>query len=167
MAASTRHSGEVLDADIVLPMMDKFSHRGKLPTIKSVIGVLRSMTGEGKKQVAHAIAVKEVVKLVYSKWYHDTVCCISMRSMERKLSELWKDFREGKKRLGGGRENCKAVDKYKNLVEAKDKLWDVYPPDEKRRRESVSRSGVSPWVSMSTGTMRISKAQGSMTVIRV
>ena len=142
MAASTRHSGEVLDADIVLPMMDKFSHRGKLPTIKSVIGVLRSMTGGGKKQVAHAIAVKEVVKLVYSKWYHDTVCCISMRSMERKLSELWKDFREGKKRLGGGRENCKAVDKYKNLVEAKDKLWDVYPPDEKRRRECEQEWGV-------------------------
>ena len=85
-----KSSGKVLDPDIVFPSMESFSHKGKLPTIKSVIGVLRYMT---MKKVEHRQAVTEVVKLVYSKWYHDTVFCITLRSMEHKLTEMWKDFR--------------------------------------------------------------------------
>ena len=102
-------SGPVLDPVIVFPMMETFSHKGKLPTIKSVIGVLRNMT---MKKVEHKQAVTEVVKLVFCKWYHDTVFCITFRSMERKLSDMWKDFREGKKRLAtGGGDSLKAVSK--------------------------------------------------------
>ena len=100
MAAKTRHSsGPVLDADVVFPSMEKFLHKAKLPSIKSVIGVLRYLTN---KKVKHDAAVREVTKLVYSKWYHDTVYCINMRAMERKLSDLWKDFREGRRRVAEG-----------------------------------------------------------------
>ena len=87
-----------------------------------MIGVLRHLTIGGKKNVKHKTAVTEVVKLVYSKWYHDTVYCLSFMSMERKLGDLWKDFREGKKRLSDARGyNNKAVQKYKELVENGDK----------------------------------------------
>ena len=118
MAAKTRHSsGTLLDPEIVFPMMEKFLHKGKLPTLKSVLWVLRHFTGGGKKNIEHKTVVTEVVKLVYSKWYHDTVYCLSFRSMERKLSDLWKDFREGKKRLSDARGyNNKAVQKYTEMV---------------------------------------------------
>ena len=133
-------SGQVLDPDIVFPMMESFSHKGKLPTIKSVIGVLRNMT---MQRVEHKQAVTEVVKLVFSKWYHDTVFCITFRSMERKLSDMWKDFREGKKRVAtGGGENLKAVSKYKELVNNADKLWDVYAADHKRFKDCEKEWGV-------------------------
>ena len=95
MAAKTRHSsGPVLDADVVFPSMEKFLHKAKLPSIKSVNGVLRYLTD---KKVKHDMAVREVNKLVYSKWYHDTVYCINMRTMERKLRNMWKDCREGRR----------------------------------------------------------------------
>ena len=95
------------------------------------------------KKVEHKQAVTEVVKLVFCKWYHDTVFCITFRSMERKLSDMWKDFREGKKRLvTGGGENLKAVSKYKELVNNADKLWDVYAADHKRFKDCEKEWGV-------------------------
>ena len=137
MAAKTRHSsGTLLDPEIVFPMMEKFLHKGKLPTINSVLGMPRHFTGGGKKNIEHKTAVTEVVKLVYSKWYHDTVYCLSFRSMERKLADLWKDFREGKKRLAVGRgDSSKVVLKYKEMVDNADKLWDVFAADAKRFQE--------------------------------
>ena len=125
MAAKSRHSsGPVLDVDIVFPSMEKFLHKTRLSSIKSVIGVLGHLTNS---KVKHEVAVREVTKLVYSKWYHDTVYCINMRAMERKLSELWKDFREGRRRVAEGRgDSSKVVVKYKHLVEVSDGLWDVF-----------------------------------------
>ena len=138
MAAKTKQSGPVLDADIVFPMMEKFQHKRQLPTIKSVIGVLRHLSD---KKVAHNSAIKEVVKLVYSKWYHDSVYCFTFRFMERKLTEMWKDFREGKKRVGRG-DSSKVVSKYKELVENADKLWDVYATDDAMRMNCRTEWGV-------------------------
>ena len=47
MAAKTRHSsGPVLDADVVFPSMENFLHKAKLPSIKSVIGVIRYLTNK-------------------------------------------------------------------------------------------------------------------------
>ena len=141
MAAKTRHSsGPVMDADIVFPSMEKFLHKTKLPSIKSVIGVLRYMTNN---KVTHESAVKEVTKLVYSKWYHDTVYCIHLRAMERKLGELWKDFREGRRRVAEGRgDKFKAVVKYKELVEVSDGLWDVFAKEQKRKAECLKEWGI-------------------------
>ena len=89
MAANTRHtSGTLLHPYIEFPTMEKFLHKGKLPTIKSLIWVLRHLTIGGKKNVEHKTAVTKVGKLVYSKWYHDSVYYLSFRSMERKLCDL-------------------------------------------------------------------------------
>ena len=129
--------GPVLDPDIVFPPMEKFFHPSKLPTVKSVIGVFRHFT---LKKVPHETAVKEVVKSVYSKWFHDTV---SIRTMERRLSELWKEFREGKKKLAEGKgDQFKVVRKYKEIVENSDTLWDVYAKDDKRWKECEKEWGV-------------------------
>ena len=84
----------------------------------------------------HEVAVKEFAKLVYSMWYHDTVCCISCRSVERRLSDIWKNFREGRNRYAEGRgESSMALEKYKGMVDTVDRLWDLFATEEKRRKD--------------------------------
>ena len=85
----------------------------------------------------------EVAKLVYSKWYHDTVCCISYKSVERRLSDMWKDLREGRKRYAEGRGySSRAVVKYKEMVDNVDRLWDIFVTDEKKRKDCEEEWGV-------------------------
>ena len=86
-----RSSGPILDPDIVFPPLEIFMHPTMLPTTKSVIGVLRHLT---QNKLSHDEASKEVSKLIYAKWYHDSIYCLSQRSIERKVKALWKDSRE-------------------------------------------------------------------------
>ena len=60
----------------------------QLPTVKSVIGVLRHLT---EAKVAYDKAVREVSKLLYAKWFHDTVYCIPVNSINRKLENVVED----------------------------------------------------------------------------
>ena len=97
MPSRTRAQSGDINPDVVFPLLDKFQHPTKLPTNKSVIGVLKSKTAGGKVQTRHEDAVREVAKLVYSKWFHDTVYCVSFRTMKRRVVSCGRS--SGKARL--------------------------------------------------------------------
>ena len=64
----------------------------------------------------------------------DTVYCISLSRIVRRLTDLFKILNEGKKRLHEkGKENSPAVVKYKDMVANKDKLFDVFLEDKTAR----------------------------------
>ena len=93
---NTRSSGGLLHPDVMFPSLPKFDHPKKLPTNLSVVGVLRYLT---EAKFSHDVAVREVSKLVYAKWFHDTVYCISLQGIQKKLRKMWDEFRKGKKRV--------------------------------------------------------------------
>ena len=68
--------------------------------MKGVVGVMRHLTSA---KVAHDKTAKEVSKLLYVKWFHDTVYCIPVNGIKRKLENVWMKFRKGRKRLSAGR----------------------------------------------------------------
>ena len=125
MPPKTRKQSGGIDPGVVFPTMEKFTPLSQLPTIKSVIGVLQSLTAGGGNKTSHKVAVREVGKLVLAKWYHDTVYCVPLNGIVRKVEKLWDIFREGRKRFGGGREGGKAMDQYSKIVEDAEKLFDV------------------------------------------
>ena len=122
----------------MFPVLTRFEHEKKLPTTKSVIGVLRNLT---ENKYSHKQSITEVSKLIYAKYYHDTVFCIPIRSIERKMKKMWDDFREGRKRWASG-QSGKAIERYKNLVEESEALFDVYAVDEERRKLCEREWGV-------------------------
>ena len=70
-------------------------------------------------------AAREVAKEVYSKYFHDSVYCHSFETIVRRVEGLWKDYKEGRKRLNGnGKESWDrgVVQKYNELVKEKDSL---------------------------------------------
>ena len=123
MPPKTRTKSGGIEPDVLFPEIPKFLPSSQLPTIKSVIGVLRHLTSGGKSQVKHDDAVREVAKQVYAKWFHDTVYCITMPGVVKKLTKLWKTFREGKRRLNEG--EGKAVQEYKVMAAQADQLFDI------------------------------------------
>ena len=124
-----RSEGPILDPEIVFPPLGVLEHPTKLPSIKSVICVLRYLTAENK--YSHNVAIQEVSKLVYAKWYHDTVYCLNVRTIHRKIETLWKTFKEGKRRYLEKRTGA-AVDNYKKIVGDAQKLFDVHADDEEQ-----------------------------------
>lgn len=142
-ALKTRSSGVVLDPDQVFPLCKLFQPVEKLPNNKSVICLIRYHVDRGGAGITHAKAISEVAKQVYAKWYSDTVYCVSLSTIVRRLSALWSVFFEGRKRLNEkGKENCQAVKKYKELVDNKEKLFDVYATDQERRKKLEIEWGV-------------------------
>ena len=109
------------------PPIERFHHRAKLPTHKDVIGVMRYMTN--KKHAINMVA-QEVAKRVYSKWYHDSVFCHSLSTIRRRVDSVWKIYTDYKRR---GKETGAAADKYRELKENADKLFDVYTEDKARQ----------------------------------
>lgn len=81
----TRANSGGIDPDVLFPPVPIFVPRSQLPTLKSVIGVLRHTTAA---KIPHDKAVREVSKLVFAKWFHDTVYCIPVRSVERRNSNF-------------------------------------------------------------------------------
>ena len=58
-----------------------------------------------------------------------------MQTIERRVEQLWKTYCESVKRLQeNGKEHRNAVNKYKELVELKDTLFDVSATDENRKK---------------------------------
>jgi hypothetical protein len=137
---STRSSGPLLDANVVFPPCKNFEQPNKLPSVKSVIGCLRYLT---EAKYSHENAAKEVAKKVYCKYYHDTVCCLSIRGIEIRVQKLWHNFREGRKRIASGRKSGGAVDSYKEIVNESENLFDVgVVENETKRKECESEWGV-------------------------
>ena len=98
---ATRADGLILHHVVVFPEMSEFTPRTKLPTFKSIIGVLKFLT-QNHTKTSHKEAVKEVSGRIYANYFHDTVYCKSLRSIERGVGETWKNSREGRKRIGEG-----------------------------------------------------------------
>ena len=118
MPPKTRRESGDINPDVEFPVLDKFLQPAKLPSYKSDIGVLQSLTAGGKHKVRHEDAVREVAKQVYSKWYHDTVYCLHLETVIHRMVKVWDIFREGRK-------TGSAIDAYKALVKKKDSLYDL------------------------------------------
>ena len=72
-----------------------------------------------------------MAKMIYAKWYHDSIPCISMSHLVKKLTNLLASVKEGYKRyqqqLKAGKGERKAVTEYKAMVYKKDELFDILP----------------------------------------
>ena len=143
MPPKTQHSSGGIDPAVVFPSTEDFIPRTQLPTVKSVIGVLQSLTAGGKAKVSHKAAVREVAKRIYAKWYHDTVFCLPEYGIVRKLEKLWKIFREGRKRYASGRREGKALNEYVCVVEQANQLFDVGVTTEAQSFQRKNDWGVS------------------------
>ena len=125
MPPKTRHKSGEIDPEFVFPALSTFSPPTQLPTLKSVLGVLQSLTSGGSAQTSHTMAVNEVAKQIFSKYYHDTVYCLSIAGIKKRLTKVWSEFREGRKRFAAGRKTGKPIDDLIKMVEDADKLFDV------------------------------------------
>ena len=139
----TRSEGQIFDFDKEFPSYNTFQPPKKLPTFQSVIGLLKYHLEMGSGVVTTNMAVNEVAKQVYSKYYHDTVYCLSVRSITRKIEALWKLINEGKKRSKEkGRQDTSVVKDYKKLFDTKHDLFDVYAEDDTRKKACEEEWGV-------------------------
>jgi hypothetical protein len=74
----TRSEVKDFDADKDFPPSKYFQPPTKLPTLQSVIGMIRYHLEEvGIGKVTADMVVREVAKQIYAKYYHDTVFCVS------------------------------------------------------------------------------------------
>jgi hypothetical protein len=136
LSKNTRASGPLLDPVVIFPECPRTTP--PLPDIATVIGLIKYHLREGKCGKSEKDVVREVAKLVYSKWWHDTVYCITMDGIVYKMTELYKQYKDGWLRLKQGRDKSVAAEKYKELVEKKNHLFDIFPSDPKlgeKRRE--------------------------------
>ena len=124
---SRRQSGEPAWEFDHFPPSAKFQPPSKLPTVNSVVGRVRHLTQGGKYQMKREDASKQVALEIESKYYHDTVYCIPLRTIERKVEKLMQTYRNGKARLLEGRENDQVVKEYKELILEK-AVWCVHCP---------------------------------------
>ena len=83
--------------------------------------------------------MKEVAKKVFCKYYHDTVCCLTIRGIEKRVTKLWNNFREGRKRIATGRQGGGAVGSYKKIVEESEKFFDVGVVEDAAKRRECER----------------------------
>ena len=123
MSKTTRASGPLLDPAVVFPDCSKTTTQ--LPDNATVIGLVKHLLRVGKGTKSEKEVIREVSKLVYSKWWHDTVYCHSLEGIVYKLTELYKQYKDGWLRIKQGRDKCGAALKYKELVENKNKLFDI------------------------------------------
>ena len=108
-----------------------------------VIGLVKSIqkvgAGAGGLETKNLL---EVSKLVYTKWWHDTVYCISFSATVKRVTKLWGEYKEGLKRLRAGRENSAAVKRYKEIVAEKDHLFDIFAHEKEMRDRCEVEWGV-------------------------
>ena len=79
---------------------------------------------------------------MFSKWYHDTIYCLPMSTIKRRIDQLWNMYKEGKKRLKEGRMNSEAVQCYTQLVHTKESLFDIAAKTDDRRITCEKEWGV-------------------------
>ena len=149
MTGRTRQAsgGRCLDPEIVFPPSTDLQPKSQLPTKKGVMCLIRQLLlpSPGHAAPSTPKAVKEVAKMVYAKWYHDTVYCVSLRTVERMVTSLWNVFKEGKKRwkvTAGENYTRKSVTSYIELVDTCNQLFDIVAVEEARKRECEADWGV-------------------------
>lgn len=138
----TRSTGDLLDPDNDFPAISKFKDPKKLPLCSDIIGVLRHLLEDPKSMITTSQALHEVKKMVYSKWYHDTVYCITPVAILKCIEKEWNIFKEGKKRIRSGRLTGKAVDQYKQMRDRSHKLFDVAASTTERLKQCEAEFGV-------------------------
>ena len=139
---SRRLSGEmVLDLDTNFPMCEKLEPVRKLPTNKGVYGRMMSLCSGGKRNMSVQHASSEVAKEVFCKHYHDTVFCLSVRQIQRKIEAGYQALKLGQKRINQGRESGPDVRKLKEMVEKKESLFEVFLDPVKDKEKIKSCEG--------------------------
>ena len=145
----TRSEGHIFDFHKEFPPCKTFQPPTQLPTVRSVIGLLRhhldvtTGTGPMRGKVTTDMAICEVAKQIYAKYYHDTVHCVHTTTIARRVRDLRQKFIEGKKKLGEKRKEEQTVaKKYKMLFETKHNLFDVYENDPDRQTAIAEEWGV-------------------------
>ena len=140
-ARLTRSAGPLLDPDIVFPQCEKVSKQ--LPDIKTVIGLVKFLFSKTHgPQGSETKIVREVGKLVYSKWWHDTVYSIGIDAVVKRVQKLWGEYKEGVKRLRAGRDKSAPAQRYKEIVAQKDELFDVFAHEKSMRDRCEVEWGV-------------------------
>ena len=109
MSSKTRSKTSSIDPNWLFPDREEFLRPIKLPTLKSVIGVMRHLMPGGTAQMTVKEAAREVAKRVHAKWYHDPVYTISLTSIAERMMKVGDTFKEGRKRFYAGRIDSKAV----------------------------------------------------------
>ena len=129
--------------DVTFPMFSMFGPSNKLPTLASTVMLLRHYSSQRKtrKGVGSDQASREVAKIIMAKWYYDTLPCIGFESLVYQLVKLYQEVLTGSRdmRRTDGKKR-KSVERYKELVAEKDKLYDISEENETKRRRR-SRSG--------------------------
>ena len=136
----TRSSGPVLDPDLVFVESQRLTTQ--LPDIKTVIGLIKFHKRKDNGRKTEGQVLREVAKLIYTKWWHDTVYCITISGIVKKVTKLWKEYREGVKRMNAGRDTSTATQKYKDICRDKDKLFDVFANEKERKDQCELEWGV-------------------------
>ena len=83
----TRQSGPLLDPDLDFPPIYSFKDKNRLPTYSDVIGVLRYLLDGRTTNISYRAAFNEVKKIIYSKWYHDMVFCITPATILKRIQK--------------------------------------------------------------------------------
>ena len=123
---SRRQSGEpALQEDLHFPPIPKFNPPDKLPTLASVIGRIRMLSGGGKHNLDIKSAIVQVTKEVESKYFHDTIYCKSTSQISRQITSTWTNFQEGKRLAKAGRLNLTKAKAYVEMIKNKNTLFDV------------------------------------------
>ena len=100
---ATRSAAPVADLDFDLneafPQMKMFHPGNKLPTIASVVGMIRQYKSLSKglkgKQMTGKVALREVAKILEAKWYHDSLPCIDFETLVYRLDGLYTTVQNG------------------------------------------------------------------------
>ena len=145
----TRAKGEVLEPGLIFPPSNKFCPPSQLPTNSSIIRMMTYFIGKGGSGQNGLKAANEVAKNVYAKYFHDTVYCVSLPTIARRVLDMWTTYHEGQKRLPDaekrekkGKSKREVVVRYEYLVKRRDELFDVYAHDEERKRQVEQEWGV-------------------------
>ena len=132
--------------DVAFPMISMFRPCNKLPTLASTVGLLRyySSQRQTRKGVGSDQASREVAKILTAKWYHDTLPCINFETLVCRLVKLYQEVIIGSRdmRRTDGKKR-KSVERYKELVAKKYKLYDIFEENETKRKEKENEWGVS------------------------
>ena len=69
--------------------------------------------------------------MIYAKWYHDSIPCMSMSTLVKRLGSLLMavvdDYKRYQQQLKAGKGELKVMAEYKSLVFKKDELFDIFP----------------------------------------
>ena len=87
-------------------------------------------------------AIERVANVIYSKYHHDAVYCLTVHGIKWRIEKDWDIFKKGRKRFKSGRQSGKEIENYKKLADKADKLYDVVASDKDRKTQCAAEWGV-------------------------